>query len=76
MTTGALRAAVAKAAKNCVSLLLTNGAELEVPHPDFVAFAPQPAREVIVFLSGGGFEVVALDEIASVRIGRDKATGR
>jgi len=75
VTPEALRAAVAKATKSRVSLKLTNGDLLEVPHPDFVAFAPQPAREVIVFRSDGGFEVVALDEIAAVCIGRGKASG-
>ncbi|MCW5558794.1 MAG: hypothetical protein KIT22_13315 [Verrucomicrobiae bacterium] len=68
MTQSAVRAAVEKSLRNQrVVLHLTNGDQLEVPHPDYVAFSPV-SPEIIVWPRGPGFAVVSLDEIARIAI--------
>jgi hypothetical protein len=48
-------------------IYLADGRSLKVPHPEFLA--PSPAgRTVIVFFSDGGFEVVDLLLVTSLKV--------
>jgi len=69
MTKRAVQAAVAQALQRSVFLRLTDGRALSVGYPDFAAFSPAEP-ELILWSPDGTFEVIALAEIASSKVGK------
>lgn len=68
MTKAAVKAAAEKTLRNFqVTLHLTNGETLVVAHPDSVSYSPD-TPEILVWPPGAGFEVVALNEIAKIKV--------
>lgn len=63
-----MKAAAEKALRNYdVTLHLTSGDTLLVAHPDYLSYSPD-SPEILVWPPGAGFEVVALSEIAKIKV--------
>lgn len=60
-------AAIGAAHKRRVMVRTTDGRQLRINHPDFMAFA-QDSTEFLCFPPDGGFELVPVSQIASVQV--------
>jgi len=67
MNLKSLKAAIGAAHKRRVTVRTTDGRQISINHPDFVAFA-QDSSEFLFFLPDGGFELIPVSQIASVRV--------
>jgi len=73
MNVKSLKAAIGAAHKRQVTVRTTDGRQITINHPDFVAFA-QDSTEFLFFLPDGGFELIPIAQIASVRVGGSTKT--
>lgn len=73
MNISSIETAIDSSAERPVSLRLTDGQTISVAHSDFAAFAPN-AKEFILYRPAllVGFEIIALDEVASIIAGEPK----